>query len=92
MGTRVHNVNSLYAYIDNSRQVEDLDLKIASKNEELKLLGQLEETYGKLGVQEVFGTIERSNKVRKEILRLQLLRNTLERQILWFELAALSED
>jgi hypothetical protein len=92
MGTRVHNVNSLYAYIDNSRQVEDLDLKIASKNEELKLLGQLEETYGKLGVQEVFGTIERSNKVRKEILRLQLLRNTLERQILWFELSALSED
>ena len=92
MGTRVHNVNSLYAYIDNSRQVEDLDLRIASKNEELKLLGQLEETYGKLGVQEVFGTIERSNKVRKEILRLQLLRNTLERQILWFELAALSED
>jgi hypothetical protein len=65
MGTRVHNVNSLYAYIDNSRQVEDLDLKIASKNEELKLLAQLEETYGKLGVQEVFGTIERSNKVRK---------------------------
>ena len=92
MGTRVHNVNSLYAYIDNSRQVEDLDLKIASKHEELKLLGQLEETYGKLGVQEVFGTIERSNKVRKEILRLQLLRNTLERQILWFELSALSED
>lgn len=92
MGTRVHNVNSLYAYIDNSRQVEDLDLKIASKNEELKLLGQLEETYGKLGVQEVFGTVERSNKVRKEILRLQLVRNTLERQILWFELSALSED
>jgi hypothetical protein len=92
MGTRVHNVNSLYAYIDNSRQVEDLDLRIASKNEELKLLGQLEETYGKLGVQEVFGTIARSNKVRKEILRLQLVRNTLERQILWFELSALSED
>lgn len=92
MGTRVHNVNSLYAYIDNSRQMEDLDLKIASKNEELKLLAQLEETYGKLGVRDVFGTTERSNRVRKEILELQLVRNTLERQILWFELSALSED
>ena len=92
MGTRVHNVNSLYTYIDNSRQMEDLDCQIASKNEELKLLAQLEETYGKFGVRDVFGTIERSNKVRKEILKLQLVRNTLERQILWFELTALSED
>ena len=92
MGTRVHNVNSLYAYIDNSRQMEDLDCQIAQKEEELELLGQMEKTYGKLGVLEVFGTVARSNKVRKEILRLQLVRNTLERQILWFELAALSED
>lgn len=92
MGTRVHNVNSLYTYIDNSRQVEDLDCQIASKNGELKLLEQLEETYGKLGVQDVFGTTARSNKVRKESLKLQLVRNTLERQILWFELSALSED
>lgn len=92
MGTCIHNVNSLYTYIDNSRQMEDLDCQIASKNDELKLLEQLGETYGKLGVRDVFGTAARSNKVRKEILRLQLVRNTLERQILWFELAALSED
>jgi hypothetical protein len=92
MGTRVHNVNSLYTYIDNSRQMEDLDCQIASKNGELKLLEQLEETYGKFGVRDVFGTTARSNKVRKEILKLQLVRNTLERQILWFELTALSED
>lgn len=92
MGTRVHNVNSLYTYIDNSRQIEDLDCQIASKKEELKLLGQLEETYGKFGVQDVFGTAMRSNKVMKEILRLQLIRNNLERQILGFELAVLSED
>ena len=92
METRIHNVNSLYTYIDNSRQMEDLDCQIASKEKELKLLAQLEETYGKFGVREVFGTAARSNKVRKEILKLQLVRNKLERQILWFELAALSED
>jgi hypothetical protein len=72
--------------------MEDLDRQIAQKEEELELLGQMERTYGKLGVSALFGSVERFNKLKKEILKLQLVRNSVEREILWFELGALLED
>lgn len=92
METRIHNVTNLYNYIDNSRQVENLDRQIASKEEELELLDQMEKLYGKLGVSALFGSVEKYNKLKKDILKLRLVRNSVEREILWFELSALLED
>lgn len=92
METRIHNVSNLYNYINNSRQMENLDRQIAQKEEELELLEQLEGTYGKLGVAALFGSVEKYNKLKREILKLQLVRNSVEREILWFELGTLEED
>ena len=92
METRIHNVTNLYNYIDNSRQMENLDCQIKQKEAELELLDQLEQTYGKLGVSALFGSVEKYNKLKKEILKLRLVRNSLEREVLWFELGALLEE
>ena len=92
METRIHNVSNLYNYINNSRQMENLDRQIAQKEEELELLEQLDKTYGKLGVAALFGSVEKYNKLKREILKLQLVRNSVEREILWFELGTLEED
>ena len=93
MPTRIHTADNLYSFIQNARQKENLDVQIASKEEELKYLDYLlDNIYTKLFNPAPFDTADRYNKVALELTQLKLERNKLERQLLEFELAALLED
>ena len=92
METRIHTATNLYTYIKNARHMENLERQIASKEEELELLDQLEELHGKLGISSLFGTHAKYNSLKVEILKLQIAKNNVEREMLEFELGSFMED
>jgi hypothetical protein len=69
-----------------------LDAQIASKEEELKYLDQLDEIYAKLFNPAPFETARQYTKVALELTLLKLKRNKLERKILEFELGTFLEN
>ncbi len=92
METRIHTADNLYNFIKNARQMENLELQIASKEEELKHLDQLDEIYAKLFNPAPFETARQYARVALELTLLRLKRNKLERKILEFELGTFLED
>jgi hypothetical protein len=92
MMTRIHTADNLYNFIQNARQMENLDAQIASKEEELKYLDQLDEIYAKLFNPAPFDTARQYTKVALELTLLKLKRNKLERKILEFELGTFLEN
>ena len=92
MTTRIHTAENLYTYVQNARQMKNLDAQIASKEEELRHLDHIDEIYAKLFNPVPFDTADRYTKVALELTELKLQRNELERQLLEFEFAALLED
>lgn len=85
METQIHTVTNLYNYITKAYQVENLRLQIRRKEEDLRLLEQLHETYTNLGCTSMLeGSQKRINKIQVDILLLELDMNRLEEQ---FEVA-----
>lgn len=92
METRFHSVDNLYNFIQNVRQMENLDAQIASKEEELKYLNQLDEIYTKLFNPAPFETAQQYTTAAVELTLLKLRRNKLEKKILEFEFGTFLED
>lgn len=92
MATRIHTADNLYTYVQNARQMKNLDAQIASKEEELRHLDRLAGIYAELTISALLDTTSRYVKVALELTRLKLERNELERQLLETELAVLLED
>ena len=93
METRIHTASNLYKYIENARQMENLELQIKSKEEELKYLDEAIKLYDRLGCIKLFEKpVQQYNLTKVGLLRLKLKKNLLERYILEFELAALTDD
>lgn len=92
METRFHSVDNLYNFIQNVRQMKNLDAQIASKEEELEYLDQLDEIYAKLFNPAPFETARQYTTAAVELTLLKLKRNKLEKKILEFELGTFLED
>lgn len=92
MTTRIHTADNLYTYVQNARQMKNLDAQIASKEEELRRLDRLDEIYAELAISALLDTASQYVKVALELTRLKLERNELERRLLEVELAVLLED
>jgi adenine-specific DNA methylase len=96
MNKPFHSLANLYNYINNAKKIDLLESHIASKEEDLKCAEQLEEIYIAIKragceafVEHTAGTC---NKLSKEILKLKLEKNKLEKEMLQFELGILEEE
>jgi adenine-specific DNA methylase len=96
MNKPFHSLANLYNYINNAKKIDLLESRIASKEEDLKCAEQLEEIYIAIKragceafVEHTAGTC---NKLSKEILKLKLEKNRLEKEMLQFELGILEEE
>ena len=92
MTTRIHMADNLYTYVQNARQMKNLDAQIVSKEEELRHLDRLDSIYAELDISALLDTASQYIKVALELTQLKLKRNELERRLLQFELAVLLED
>lgn len=93
MKTQVHSANNLYTFIQNIQIKDDLDTRIANKEEDLSRITNLEALYKNLGCEQMLDVSAKNyNKLTTEITLLKLERNKVEKQILEFELGALLED
>lgn len=93
MKTRTHSVNNLYTFIQNVQIRDDLDARIANKEEDLTYIANLEALYKDLGCEQMLDVSAKSyNQLITELTLLKLERNKVEKQILEFELHALLED
>lgn len=88
-----HTATNLYNYINNARQVENLELQIKSKEKDLEAFEQLHGIYKNMGCMNMLEVSqERANGIELEILLLKLEKNKLEEKLLKFELATFLED
>ena len=93
METRIHTASNLYKYIENARQMENLELQIKSKEKDIKAHEDMQNIYKKMGCMNMFEVSEdRCSAIELEILLLKLRRNKLEEQMIKFEIAAFLED
>ena len=93
METRIHTASNLYKYIENARQMENLDRQIKSKEADLKYYEQAVNMYESLGCESMAEeTLKRLNKAYQDILVLKLKRVGLEKEMLEFELESFGED
>jgi adenine-specific DNA methylase len=96
MNKPFHSLDNLYNYINNAKKIDLLESRIASKEEDLKYAEQLEEIYIAIKragceafVEHTAGTC---NKLSKEIIRLKLEKNLIEKEMLQFALGVLEEE
>jgi hypothetical protein len=91
-----HSLDNLYNYINNAKKIDLLESRIASKEEDLKYAEQLEDIYAAIkraGCEAlVEHTVGTCNKLSKEILKLKLEKNRIEKEMLQFELGILEEE
>lgn len=91
-----HSIDNLYNYINNVEKISLLESQIESKEEDLKCAKQLEEIYAaiKRAGCEAFveHTVGTCNKLSKEILKLKLKKNLIEKEMLQFALGVLEEE
>ena len=93
METLIHTVNNLYNFVENARQMENLDRQIKSKEADLKYFEQAINMYERLRCDSmVEETLKRVSKIYQDILILKLGRISLEKEMLEFELASFTED
>ena len=93
METRIHTASNLYKYIENARQMENLELQIKQKEKDLKAHEELQNIYKDIGCMNMFEVSEeRCSAIELEILLLKLKRNKVEEQMIKFEIAAFLED
>jgi hypothetical protein len=96
MNKPFHSLDNLYNYINNAKKIDLLESRIASKEEDLECAKQLEEIFVSIKragceafVEHTAGTC---NRLSKEILKLKLEKNKLEKEMLQFELGILEEE
>jgi 3-dehydroquinate dehydratase len=90
---RFHSVDNLCTYIENARQVTNLDTQIARREKDLEVLEQLQGIYEKLGCMNMLEvSAEEHTTISIELALLKLSRNSVERKLLEFELGTLLED
>lgn len=88
-----HTATNLYNYINNARQVENLELQIKQREKDLKALEQLQGVYRHVGCTNMLElSQERANSVKLGVLLLKLRKNKLEEELLKFEVATFLED
>lgn len=93
METRIHTASNLYKYIENARQMENLELQIKQKEKDIKAHEELQNIYKKMDCMNMFEVSEdRCSAIELEILLLKLKRNKIEEQMIKFEIAAFLED
>lgn len=96
MNEPFHSINNLYNYVNNAQKIDLLESRIASKEEDLKCAKQLKEIYAAIksvGCEALVEyTVGTCNKLSKEILKLKLEKNKLEKEILQFALGVLEEE
>jgi hypothetical protein len=91
--TYAHSLDSLSVYLVNAQKMTDLEAQIKHKEAELRSLEQLEEIYADLGAESMLDAVaKRENDATVELLKLQLQRNSVEREMLLFELMAVVEE
>lgn len=90
---RFHSVDNLGTYIENARQMKNLDTQIARREKDLEALEQLQGVYEKLGCMNMLEvSAEEYTTISIELALLKLSRNSVERKLLEFELGTLLED
>ena len=91
-----HSIDNLYNYVNNAKKIDLLESHIASKEEDLKCAKQLEEIYIAIKIAGCEAFVEHAvgtcNKLSKEILKLKLEKNKLEKEMLQFALGVLEEE
>ena len=93
METRIHTASNLYKYIENARQMENLELQIKSKEKDIKAHKAIQNIYKNMSCTNMLeASEERCSALELEILVLRLKRNKLEEQMIKFEIAAFLED
>lgn len=93
METRIHTASNLYKYIENARQMENLELQIESKEKDIKAHKDVQNIYKKMGCMNMLeASEERCSAIELEILILRLKRNKLEEQMIKFAIAAFLEN
>lgn len=91
--TYAHSLDSLSVYLVNAQKTADLETQIKHKEAELRFLEQLEEIYADLGAEGMLdAVVKRENDATVELIKLQLQRNSVEREMLLFELIAVVEE
>ena len=93
METRIHTATNLYNYINNARQMENLEAQIASKKKELESIEALNAIYEKMGCMNMLEvSAEHANKIEFDILLLRLRMNKIEGEMIKFEIGTFLED
>lgn len=96
MNKPFHSLDNLYNYINNAKKIDLLESRITSKEEDLKYAEQLEGiciAIKRAGCEAfVEHTVGTCNKLSKEILKLRLEKNKLEKEMLQFALGVLEEE
>lgn len=96
MNEPFHSLDNLYNYINNAKKIDLLESRIASKEEDLECAKQLEEIFVsiKRAGCEVFieHTAGTCNRLSKEILKLKLEKNLIEKEMLQFALGVLEAE
>ena len=91
--TQTHSIDSLYNFIINVQNMDELDAQINEKEDRLNYLSQLEDLYESLELTEMLDlTTEKYNRTSVEVILLKMKRNELERKVLNFQLSALIDD
>ena len=91
--TQTHSIDSLYNFIINVQNMDELDAQIKEKEDRLNYLSQLEDLYESLELTEMLDlTTEKYNRTAVEVILLKMKRNELERKVLNFQLSALIDD
>ena len=91
--TQTHSIDSLYNFIINVQNMDELDDQIKEKEDRLNYLSQLEDLYESLELAEMLDlTTEKYNRTSVEVILLKMKRNELERKVLNFQLSALIDD
>ena len=96
MNEPFHSLDNLYNYINNAKKIDLLESRIASKEEDLECAKQLEEIFVSIKragceafVEHTAGTC---NRLSKEILKLKLEKNLIEKEMLQFALGFLEAE
>ena len=96
MNEPFHSIDNLYNYINNAEKISLLESQIESKEEDLKCARQLEEIYiaiKRAGCEAfIEHTVGTCNKLSKEILKLKIEKNKIEKEMLQFALGVLEEE
>ena len=93
MTNKFHSLANLYTYIQNAKKIDLLESQIKSKEADALHFEELQVIYDLMGADYMIeDAAKKCNQVTKEVLKLKIQKNQVEREMLEFELGTLEEN